>query len=168
MALTNEEKQNLLKLKQELQRLRTQPQYKVLSSSIDEIDLSYISGDDLSALTNSQFTQGINFKTLDTSPPFTTTTMNTIAPGSIDVRELKKKMSNQSLLKGRTMDLIDTQQGVLAVIDELKVNADIEDDVTSKVLSQGINLQMINEASNINSEESGIDSSIKSRFVEEF
>ena len=166
MALAQEEKDQLIRLKQDLQRKRSQPQFKAFNTLIDELDLSFIRPDQLKAITKPQFTVGIDFKSIDTSPPFTTTDMNALAPGSIDVRELKQRLSNQSMLQSRTAELIDTQQGVMLVIEEVLLNADIEDMVVAKSTSQGVNLQMINIAENINAEStSGKD--IPSRFVEE-
>jgi hypothetical protein len=166
MALTQEEKDELIRLKQSLQRQRTQPQYREFFKILDEIDLSGISSDDLKALCNPQFTIGVNFKEIDTSAPFTTTDMNGIAPGAMDVRELKKKMSNQSLVQSSFSEIIDTQQGPIVAKEEVLINVDIEDLVTSKTISQGVNLQMINEAQNIN-EEATSGKEISSRFLEE-
>ena len=166
MALSQEEKDQLIRLKQDLQRKRSQPQFQEFTTLLDELDLSYIKPDELKAITNPIFTVGVDFKAIDTRPPFTTTTMNEIAPGSIDVRELKRVLSNQSMLLARVANLVDTQQGLLLVVDEVRTNTDIEDLVETRTTSQGINLQMINDAELIN-EEATSDKPIKSRFVED-
>lgn len=166
MALTQEQKDELIRLKQSLQRQRSQPQYSEFFRILDEVDLSGISADDLKALCNPQFTVGVNFKQIDTSPPFTSTDMNEIAPGALDVRELKQKLTNQSMLQSSYTDIIDTQQGPILSTEKVKVNADIEDLVRTKTMSQGVNLQLINDAATINVETSA-QKNIKSRFVEE-
>jgi len=166
MALSQEEKNQLIALKQDLQRKRSQPQFKEFNSLIDELDLSYITAEQLKALTNPQFTIGIDFKSINTSPPFTTTDMNALAPGSINVRELKQKISNQAMTQSRTAELVDTQQGVMLAIEEVLLNVDIEELVVTKTTSQGVNLQMINIAENINIESTS-NKDIPSRFVED-
>lgn len=166
MALNQEEKNKLIALKQSLQKQRSQPQYQNFMKLIDEVDLSGISAADLKALTNPLYTIGVDFNAIDTSFPFTTTDMNNIAPGSLNVRELKQKLTNQSMIQSRTNDLVDTQQGVIVSTEDLLLNADIEDLMVTKVMSQGVNLQMINQAENINPESSS-GKEIKSRFVED-
>lgn len=166
MALTQEEKDQLIRLKQDLQRKRSQPQFREFETLIGELDLSYITAEELKAITESQFTVGVDFKAIDTSPPFTTTDMNKIAPGSIDVGKLMQKMSNVGMRQGKTTELVDTQQGIMSTSDEVVLNVDIEELIETNAFSQGVNLQMINDAENIN-QESVSDKPIKSRFVEE-
>ena len=166
MAITQEEKDQLIRLKQSLQLQRSQPEYKEYVKLVDELDLSYISPEDLKSLCNPIYVVGVDFKSIDTSPPFTTTHMNEIAPGAINVRELKMKLTNKSILLAKTTDLVDTQQGVIVSTEELLANADIEDLVSTKTMSQGTNLQMVNAAENIDPEKTS-SKQIKSRFVEE-
>lgn len=162
--LSDSEKANLDKLRQDLIR-RTGPQARELSRIIDEVDLSNISPDDLKSLCRPEFIIGVNFKDIDTSPPFTTADMNRIAPGAIDVAELKAKMSNQSMLQARVVDVLDTQSGTVAVTSSVLINVDVEDEVQAKTESQGINLQLINRALAVNAEATS-NKEIKSRFVE--
>ena len=168
MALTTEEKAQLDKLRQDLLS-RTGPAAEKLEKAINEVDLTGISANDLKSLSDAKFTIGLNFNLIDTSGEstggkFTTTHMNEIAPGAIGVDVLKSKLSNQSMLQGRVTDIVDTQSGVMAVNNEIKLNSDIEDVVESKSKSQGINLQLVNRATNVDAQQVA-KKEIKSRFV---
>jgi hypothetical protein len=171
MAVSEDKKAFLDQLRRDLIK-RTGPEVEELDKITDEIDLTGISAEDLESLCNPQFTLGINFKEIDTSGrnsldgKFTSFDMNTIAPGAINEAELKAKLTPQSLLKARVVDLVDSQSGLIATTQELFTNADVEDLIELKVKSQGTNMQMVNRARNIN--EQAVDGKpIKSRFLEE-
>jgi len=162
MALSDAEKAHLEELRRQIsQSSSSEP----LRAATENIDLSGISLDDLKALVNKTATQGFDLSTLDLNN-LDTDTLNEAVPGAIDVNDLKKKISPQSLEKGSVIDLIDTQSGVLTTKSTIKTNIDIEDIMKSKVISQGTNLQMINQAESIKSENVA-DKEIKSIFVEE-
>ena len=169
MALTNDEKRYLDQLRKDLIK-RTGPQAEELNRITNELVLTGISAADLESLTNSKFTLGINFNEIDTSGEstggkFTSFDMNIIAPGSIDETVLKAKLSNQSMLQARVTDVIDSQGGLMSVVSEVKINADIEEVIETKTKSQGTNLQMINRSANIDAQK--VDSKpIKSKFLE--
>jgi len=164
MAISEKEKNQLLGFKEALAK-RSGPEFVELRRTLGELDLRNISAEDLKALSNPLFVIGVNFNSIDTSPPFTTTDMNEIAPGAIDVNELKVKMSNTSMVQGRVVDIVDTQSGLMAVSNEIRLNIDVEDIVESKVKSQGVNLQLENQAEDINAESSST-KEIPSKFVE--
>lgn len=161
--LTDEEKTNLLKLR-DIYSKNVGPQFDELRTLLDVIDLSGISTEDLKALTIPEFVVGVDFSAIDTSS-FTTKDMNTLAPGSIEVGELKAKITNKSLVKGRVTDLVDTQSGIVSVINEIRDNIDIEDLIELKSKSQGTNMQLINKSLSID-KESVKDKEIVSRFLE--
>lgn len=170
MALSSEEKAFLDQLRRDLIK-RTSPQDQELDRVLNEIDLTGISIEDLRSLVNPRFTQGVDLNAIDTSGEstggkFTSFDMNRIAPGSINENNLKSKLSNQSMLQARVTDLVDSQSGTMSVQNEIRINSDVEDLITNKTKSQGINLQMINRAEAIN-EQSVSDKPIKSRFVEQ-
>lgn len=170
MALSSEKIAQLDQLRRELIQ-RTGPDNEELNRTINEIDLTGISNEDLRALLNPQFILGIDINAIDTSGGstggrFTSFDMNQIAPGSLNETELKAKLSNQSMLQGRVVDVVDTQSGTMSVTNELRINADVEDLVENKAKSQGINLQNINRANAIN-EQAVVAKPIRSRFLEQ-
>lgn len=130
---------------------------------VGDVDLNNISLDNLKSLTNSTFTQGVDWKSLPLGS-MSSDLMNKIAPGALNVKELKKKLGNTSLLKGRTTELVDTQSGAMSVTNEVRINGDVEDAMRAKGISQGTNLQMANRAKAIRYESSS-SKSIKSNFV---
>lgn len=170
MALTSEEKSYLDQLRQDLVN-RTGPQAKELAKTTYEVELTGVSAEDLAEYVDSQAVLGIDLNEIDTSGKstggkFTSSDMNAIAPGAIDVNELMQKFAPMSLVQARVTDLVETQSGNMTVINQVKINADIEDIMHDKVKSQGINLQMIIRASYTDSQEvANLD--IKSRFLEE-
>ena len=170
MALSEEEINKLRQLRGDLIK-RTGPDAKRLEKVLDELDLTGISTQDLKSILNSRFTQGINIEEIDTSGAstggkFTSTDMNKIAPGSLDVTKLKAKISNQSMLQGRVTDIVDTQAGTVVVSSEVRANADVEDVMEVKTKSQGTNLQFINRSRGIDNQ-AVANKPIKSRFLEE-
>lgn len=170
MALSSEEKAFLDQLRRDLVK-RTSPQDQELNRVLNEIDLTGISIEDLRALVNPRFVQGVDLNAIDTSGEstggkFTSFDMNNIAPGAINESQLDSKLAPVSLVQARVTDIVDTQSGIMSVQNEIRRNADVEDLVTNKTKSQGINLQMINRAEAIN-EQSVSDKPIKSRFVEQ-
>ncbi len=133
------------------------------SKITNNVNLNNISLDNLKSLTNSRFTQGVDWKNLNL-PKMDSDLMNKIAPGSLGISSLKKKLSNSSLLKGRTTEVVDTQSGMMANTSEIRINGDVEDVVSAKAVSQGTNMQMANRARQINAESSSL-KSIQSNFV---
>lgn len=163
MALTIEEKSNLDKLLGDLYN-RTDPKVQDLNYFLNVIDLTGISIEDLKSLTDPKYTIGVDFRTIDTSGKFTTEDMNKIAPGSIDVDLLKQKILNKSIVQAEVVDVVDTQSGLMAVKNQLKMNVDVEDLMDSKTNSQGIVLKVINDSRFINEQE--VDSkTIKSNYI---
>lgn len=169
MALSDEEKRYLDQLRRDLIK-RTGPDVKELDRVTNELVLTGISAEDLESLTDAQYTLGINFNDIDTSGnstggKFTSFHMNEIAPGSINETTLKTKLSNQSMLQARVADVIDTQSGLMAVVNEVRINADIDDIMETKIKSQGVNMQMVNRSASIDAQV--VDGKpIKSRFLE--
>lgn len=133
------------------------------SKIIGNVNLNNISIDNLKSLTDSRFTQGVDWENLNLAN-MDSDLMNSIAPGAINTTELKKKLSNTSLLKGKTTELVDTQSGMMAVSSEVRVNGDVEDVVSAKAVSQGTNMQMANRAQQIRSEASS-NKTIPSQFI---
>ena len=164
MALTDAQKERLLNLKNQLFN-RVDPRLEQVDNIIEVVDMTGITSDDLKALSNPLFVIGLDFSTIDTSGSFTTRDMNTIAPGAIDVQELKTKIMNQSIVKARVTDIIDTQSGTMAVTQEFRDNMDVEDIMEFKVKSQGTNLQNEIKAAEVD-KELVKDKPIKSRFLE--
>ena len=162
MSLTDAEKAHLDKLRRQLTQTSSSEELRVAT---ENIDLSGISLNDLKSLVNKVAVQGYDLSSLDLNN-LDTDTLNEEIPGAIDVTELKKKISSQSLEKGSVTDLIDTQSGLLRTQTTIKVNTDIEDIMKSKVISQGTNLQMINRAETIKPENVA-GKEIKSVFVSE-
>jgi hypothetical protein len=162
MAITDVEKAQLDELRRQLTQKTGVESFR---KATENISLVGISLSDLKALVDPIVTQGFDFSSLDLAT-LDTDTLNETIPGAINVPELKKKISNQSLEKGSVIDLVDTQSGILRTQTKIKVNADIEDTMTSKVISQGTNLKMINLAKGINAE-SVANKQIKSQFIEE-
>lgn len=163
MTLTVAQQVFLIDLKDQLVRNRSLGTTE-LDRVLSEIVLDGISAEDLRAISNPLFVGGVDFNTIDTTT-FTTTDMNTIAPGAIDVDELRQKMVNNHLRQGQITDIVDTQNGVVQVKQELRLNSDIEDLMEDKSKSQGVNLQMINLAKNFRKEDT-TDKPIQSRFLE--
>ena len=170
MALTTEEKRALDQLRLDLIK-RTGPGAKELEETTNEVILTGVSAEDLKEYVNPQAVLGIDLNDIDTTGAstggkFTSTDMNKIAPGSINVNELMQKFAPMSLVQARVTDLVETQSGNMTVINQIKINADIEDIMQDKVKSQGINLQMVIRASYTDVQEvANLD--IKSRFLEE-
>ena len=162
MALSDSEKAHLEELRRQITQRSSSEE---LRFATENIDLSGISLEELKALVNKYATQGLDLSTLDREN-LDTDELNSIAPGAIDVNELKKKIAPVCIEKGTVSDLIDTQSGVLSVKSTIKTNVDVEDIMESKVISQGTNLQMINKAASIKAENVA-DKKIKSIFVEE-
>ena len=162
MALSDAEKAQLDELRRQLTQKTGVEEFR---KETENVSLAGISVERLKTLVDPIATQGFDFSTLDLAT-LDTDTLNEAAPGAIDVNELKKKIAPQSLKKGATIDIVDTQSGVVRVESGINVNEDIEDTITSKVISQGTSLQMINLAKNIRVE-SVADKTIKSRFIEE-
>jgi len=117
-----------------------------LTKVIGNVDLSNISLGNLKSISDPVATQGLDWNSLDLNT-MDSDKMNEVAPGSIDVPELNKKLADSSLVKGKTTELVDTQSGMLATSSEVKTNEDMEDTVTAKTQSQGTNMQMINRSS---------------------
>lgn len=161
MALTDAQKAQLDRLRQELARTTGIAE---IQSLLQNIRLYNISKEDLKSLVEPNYVgidyESLNYATLDTD------TMNALYPGSINVRKLSIKLANDSLVKARSSDIVDTQSGVLHVLTELRSNVDIEDEITAMTASLGTNLQLINSANYIRAERVA-DKEIKSVFVED-
>ena len=163
MPLTDDEKRNLEQLR-ERRSSASNERVERLNSIINEVDLTGISPDDLRALCNPDFVVGVDFRAIDTSSNFTTADMNRIAPGAIDVKALRAKISPRSLIQAQTSEIVDTQSGVVVVTNTVKANVGIEDLMASKVKSQGTNMQLVNRSDAIN-RQSVENKEIKSKFV---
>lgn len=163
MPLTDNEKRNLEQLRDRRSTARN-PRTNRLNQIINEVDLTGISAEDLQSLCNPEFTVGVDFRSINTSDSFTTTDMNRIAPGAIDVKELRAKISPRSLVQAQSSEVIDTQSGVMAITNVIKANAGIEDLMSSKVKSQGTNMQLVNRSESVNRQQVE-NKEIKSTFV---
>lgn len=164
MAVSEEDKETLKRLRTEIQQLATEPETVRVQEDVDSVDLTNIPALDLKLLCNPDFVIGIDFDAIDTSGDFTVLDMNTIAPGAIDVDELRKKITTGHVVYATAIEVIESQSGSMVVLDESILNSNIETIVESRTVSQGINLQMIEEGLRTNQEATS-EYPIPSRFV---
>ena len=108
-----------------------------------EVDLGYMTPEELKAICDEKFVVGVDFKTIDTTPPFTSKHMNDKYPGSVDAPYWKRVFANSSLYWNRFKETIETSIGLQTVTSEIYRNTGIEDTMSANTMSQGINLQNI-------------------------
>ena len=108
-----------------------------------EVDLGYMTPEELQAICDPRFVVGIDFKTIDTTPPFTSADMNLMYPGAVDVKYWRKAFANASLFWSKHMESVETSIGVQAFTSELYRNVGIEDIIAANTIAQGINLHNI-------------------------
>ena len=112
------------------------------------INLGYFTPEQLQAICEAKFTRNVDFKIIDTSPNFTSIEMNQLHPGAVDAPYWRSVFSNQSLLWSQSVEQVQTSIGTQIVTTEIHINTGMEDLMTARTLSQGINLQNIYIAEN--------------------
>lgn len=166
MSVSEKDKATLKAMRDSIQQLQTTPEVLKVQEKVDEVRMDGVSAEDLKLLCNPVFTNGVDFNAIDTSAPFTAQDMNIIAPGAIDIEDLRRKLAASDLTIGTAVDVVASQSGNIIVTDQSIVNGSIDTLVEAKTASQGINLQFINVGKEINKEATS-DSEISSKFVGE-
>ena len=103
--------------------------------------MAYMTPMQLKRVCDPKNTALVDFRTIDTTPPFTTYDLNKLHPGAIDRDYFRTTLSNQGMLWGSVMSIVPTQMGDNYIAQRLIINYDVEDMMAGNTISQGIHLQ---------------------------